>query len=299
MGISVIIPAKNEEASIRPLYSKITSVLRGSEYEIIFIDDGSTDKTAKAVRDIKDSHVRLIQFQGWFGKSAALSAGFNQAKHDIIITMDADLQDDPEEIPRLVKELGHYDIVSGWKANRKDPISKTVPSLFFNSMARFLTGVRIHDFNCGFKAYKSRVAKDLELYGELHRYIPALAAMRGYKVGEVKVRHHERRFGKSKYGFSRLLKGSFDLLTITFFMKYAKKPLHFFGLLGLLSFIAGGIIGCYLVFQKILGYSISDRPLLILCALLIIIGAQFLSLGLMAELIIRNRQVKDYVIREE
>jgi len=302
MPLTILVPVYNESRNIPLLHSKLRSVLDENKfsYEIIFVDDGSTDNTQEVLKNImrKDRNVRNIEFQKNFGKSAALNAGFDHAKNDIIITMDGDLQDDPIEIPRFVAKLGKgYDLVSGWKFRRKDPIGKTLPSKFFNNLTAMITGLNIHDFNCGYKAYRKKVVDNIEVYGELHRYIPALAAMKGFKVGEIKVRHHRRKFGQSKYGVSRLFKGLFDLITISFFMKFAKRPLHFFGVIGLLSFAAGIISGLYLVYLKLLGESISNRPLMVLVILLLIIGTQFISLGLLAELIIKGNTQNDYVIK--
>ena len=302
MLISVVIPVLNEEKSIVPLHKQLKVALRGQEHEILFIDDGSTDGTAKHVKAIAavDHRVRLVRFQRNFGKAAALSVGFARSKGDIIITMDGDLQDDPSEIPRFIAELKRgYDMVSGWKRLRKDPLMKLVPSRFFNWLTGRVTGLHIHDFNCGFKAYKRRVIENLNLYGELHRYIPALAYWQGFSVGELIVKHRRRRFGKSKYGIERLAKGFYDLLTVKFLMRYAKRPLHFFGWLGVGSTFLGFIAGLWIVYIKIFkGLAVGNRPILFLSALLIIIGVQFISLGLLGE-IVSSQSKSTFIVREE
>lgn len=303
-SLSIIVPSYNEEKNLPLLYNKITEVLVKNSivnYEIIFVDDGSRDNTHRVMEKLRsvDNNVKVIKFQNNFGKSAAIDAGFKEASKDYIITMDADLQDDPREIPRFLKmhDKG-YDMVSGWKYKRKDPLAKKAPSRVFNFLASRLTGVNIHDFNCGFKSYKRVVAKNLSIYGDLHRYIPALADMKGFRVGEIKVKHHKRRFGKSKYGFSRLFKGVFDLITITFFMKFAKSPLHFFGFFGIGSFFLGSLGWMYLLYVKLLGQAIGNRPIMILSTLLVIIGIQFFSFGLLGELLIKNNYQVDYVIEK-
>lgn len=298
--LSIIIPVYNEEENIIELYNQIQEVLSslGKTYEILFIDDGSTDRTQDKIKEtmVKDKNVRVIQFQRNFGKSAALSCGFSNTKGDIIITMDGDLQDDPKEIPRFIEELKEYDVVSGWKFNRRDPLSKTIPSKFFNFLTKLLTGIKIHDFNCGYKAYKQYVIKNINLYGELHRYIPALAHWKGYSVGEIKVEHRERMHGKSKYGSERFLKGFFDIITIKFLMAYADKPLHLFGGFGLTLCVSGIIICIYLLLLRITGEAIGGRPLLLLGVLLIIMGIQFFSMGLVGELIRNSIDKHEYII---
>lgn len=297
--LSVIIPAYNEEKNIVLLYHKLKNVLDNlnRKYEIIFINDGSTDKTLSVLKGIKDKKVKIISFQKNIGKSASLSVGFKEASGDIIITMDADLQDEPGEIPRFIAALKGYDMVSGWKHKRKDPISKIIPSRIFNFLVSKVTGVKIHDFNCGFKAYKKNVVKRIYVYGELHRYIPALAKWKGFKVGEIKVEHHKRMFGKSKYGISRIGNGFFDLITVKFLMTFGKKPLHFFGSIGFLCTLLGMIVGIYLTRLWFLGESIGQRPLLILSVLLVVLGVQFISIGLLGEMICRNREEGGIIIK--
>ena len=299
MKISVIIPVKDEQDNVLELYNQLNPVLsKIGKHEIIFIDDGSKDKTANKIKEIKDKSVRLVQFQRNFGKAAALSCGFKEAKGDIIVTMDGDLQDDPKEIPRFLEKLKDYDMVSGWKYKRHDPLTKRIPSKFFNFLTRKMTKVNIHDSNCGFKAYKKDVVKGLNLYGELHRYIPALSHLRGYSVGEIKVEHHARKHGKSKYGAGRLLKGFLDLITVKFLMTYTKRPLHLFGSIGIASAAIGGIICFYMVYLWMLGISIGNRPLLMLGVLLAFMGVQFISIGLIGELMTSSKKTDDYLIKK-
>ena len=301
MNISIVIPVYNEEKNIIILYKLLKSVLSKYQYEMIFVDDGSVDNTSSVIKDIskKDKKVKLISFQRNYGKSDALSAGFDNAKGDIIITLDGDLQDDPKEIPRFIKKLNQgYDLVVGWKFKRKDPLTKIIPSKFFNLLTSFLTKVKIHDMNCGFKAYKKEVIKNINVYGELHRYIPAMAFWRGYKIGEIKVKHYPRRYGKSKYGVNRLFKGFMDLITVKFLMSYGRRPLHLFGLTGLLCFFGGIVSGLYLTYLWSKGIFIGDRPLLMLAVLLIVLGVQFISLGLLGDMIISENKGRNYIIKK-
>ena len=296
--ISIVIPVMDEQDNVTELYNQLKPVLsKTGEYEILFIDDGSRDETAKRIKEIKDKNVRLIQFQRNFGKAAALSCGFKESKGDMIITMDGDLQDDPKEIPRFIEKLKDYDVVSGWKFKRHDPITKTIPSKFFNWLTKQITGVNIHDSNCGFKAYKRYVVENLDIYGELHRYIPALAHRKGYSIGEIKVEHHARKHGKSKYGVGRLLKGFLDLITVEFLINYTKRPLHFFGSIGIISGGFGFLICLYLVNLWIQSVRIGDRPLLMLGILLIIMGVQFIAIGLMGELMVSLNKTDNYVTK--
>lgn len=296
--ISIVIPVMNEQDNVTELYNQLKPVLsKTGEYEILFIDDGSRDETAKRIKEIKDKNVRLIQFQRNFGKAAALSCGFKESKGDLIITMDGDLQDDPKEIPRFIEKLKEFDVVSGWKFKRYDPITKTMPSKFFNWLTKQITGVNIHDSNCGFKAYRRYVVENLDIYGELHRYIPALAHRKGYSIGEIKVEHHARKHGTSKYGVGRLLKGFLDLITVEFLIDYTKRPLHFFGSIGIISGGFGFLICLYLVNLWIQSVHIGDRPLLMLGILLIIMGVQFIAIGLMGELMVSLNKTDDYVTK--
>ena len=284
--ISVVIPVYNEEDSIEPLYKELKSALTGLKktYEIIFIDDGSTDRTFKILEGFhkKDKNTTVIKFRKNFGQTPAISAGFNNSKGDVIITMDADLQNDPKDIPRLLKEIEKgYDVVSCWRKYRKDSvITKKIPSKISNIIAKKMTGVNINDFGCTLKAYRREAIKDIELYGEMHRYIPALVSWKGFRIGEIAVKHHERKFGETKYNMSRLVRGFLDLISIKFWMKYSTMPLHFFGTIGLLTASIGFVINAYLTFTKIfLNRPLSERPLLILGVFLVTIGVQFITFG--------------------
>ena len=304
-AISVVIPLYNEEKSLAELHNRIILSLQSlsSNYELIFVDDGSTDNSFSVIRDLhkKDDRVKAIRFRKNFGKASALSAGFKEAEGITIITIDADLQDLPEEIPILIKKMDEgYDLVSGWKFKRKDPLLRRIASRLFNSVTSFYTGVNIHDFNCGLKCYRREVVEELDLYGELHRYIPAIANWKGFKVGEAKVNHQPRIHGKSKFGSERYLRGLFDLLTIIMLTKYPEKPLHFFGLLGTILSLAGLAINAYMALLRLSGKWISNRPLLLLGILLLILGIQFIFFGLMGELIVFSSQ-KDisYTVKEK
>ena len=296
--LSVVIPVKNEQDSVLPLIASLQTVLRNYSYEIIFVDDGSTDNTLNAILSQKQPSIKVVQLRRNFGKAVALQAGFSRVAGKYVITMDGDLQDDPLEIPRFVAKLDEgYDLVSGWKIRRKDPLSKTVPSRIFNILTSMATGVKLHDFNCGFKAYRQEVVKSLNLYGELHRYIPALAYWQGFKVVEIPVRHHPRKHGKSKYGFSRLFKGFFDLITVRYLTHYSDRPLHFFGAVGMVLYAAGFVAGLYLPYLWYLDIVIWNRPLLILSVLLMILGVQFFFFGLLAEMIATKNRLVDGVVK--
>lgn len=292
--LSIVIPAYNEAESLPVLLEQLQVVLKTHSYraEIIFINDGSTDTTSEILDAMSSAsqqlQVHVIHFRRNQGKAEALMAGFAAATGHIVITMDADLQDDPGEIPKLLETLNteNYDVVSGWKYPRKDPLEKRVFSFFFNRITAFFTGVKLHDMNCGFKAYRAEVVKELHLYGELHRYIPILAHQAGYKVGEVKVKHRPRQFGASKYGFKRIPKGFFDLFTVLFLTKYLKRPLHVFGTIGAVVAFIGVLIGLYLAVLWVIDGGIGFRPLLMLSVLMIILGIQFFSIGLLGELVI-------------
>lgn len=293
-SISVIVPLLNEEESIPELSLKLEEVLRslGCDYEVLFVDDGSTDRSFEKIREVnrRNNKFHCIRFRKNYGKSAALAKGFKAAKGNIVITMDADLQDDPEEIPELVGLLNSgYDLVSGWKKVRYDPFIKKHTSKFFNLMTSKLSGIRLHDFNCGLKAYKKDVVKSLKIYGEMHRYIPALAHLSGFRVAEKPVKHHARKYGKTKFGASRFINGFLDLITVVFIDRYIKRPLHFFGSIGLISSILGTLITAYLVFLKIFeDKPLSDRPLFIVGIFMILLGVQFFSIGLIAEMITKS-----------
>ena len=295
--LSIVIPVYSEEKNVAELHEKLIKILSplNKNHEIIFVDDGSTGKTFENLIKIhnKDSSIKIIKFRRNFGKSIALNTAFKYAHGNIVITMDGDLQDDPDEIPRFIEKIEEgYDLVVGWKHHRKDPITKTLPSKFFNWLTCMLTGVNLHDFNCGFKAYKKVVIDNISLYGEMHRYIPALVAWHGFKITEIKVKHHPRKYGKSKYGFFRLIKGFLDLITVKFLTSYLTRPLHVFGIPGILSLVFGFFIGLYLVILKYWkGVALSERPLLLLSVLLILLGLQFISIGLLGEMI-TFREVK-------
>ena len=288
--LSVIIPVYNEEESVKILYEKIReSIELHYAYEVIFIDDGSTDSSVQKIKEMirEDSRVHLLVFRKNFGKAAALQAGFRNASGDIIVTMDADLQDDPKEIPRFVKKLEEgYDLVSGWKKERHDPLEKRLPSKLFNKVTSHLSGVYLHDFNCGFKAYRREVTESLDVYGELHRYIPVLAYRKGFRIAEIVVEHHAREFGKSKYGFERYLRGLFDSMTVAFLGKFYDRPMYFFGKIGLLLCMLGGLICLYLTVLWSMGQGIGDRPLLMLGVLLLILGVQMFSTGFVGDMLV-------------
>jgi len=307
--LSIVIPLLNEEESLPELTDKIVSVLQREkiyDYEIIFVDDGSSDSSFEVIKKLRKDNNRIhcVKFRRNYGKSAALSVGFELAKGRFVVTMDADLQDDPEEIPKLLAKLKEgYDLVSGWKKKRFDPISKTIPSKFFNFVTSKASGVKLHDFNCGLKAYRREVVKSLYVYGEMHRYLPALAHLDGFRVTEIVVQHHPRKYGKTKFGLSRFIYGFLDLLTVLVTAKYMKRPLHFFGSIGTLLLFIGFLVDLYLAIQWFLGdKNLSNRPLLIFGIALIIVGVQFISLGLIGELIIKynvmNQKNSNYSISE-
>ena len=288
--LSIIVPMYNEEDSIELLHEKIVeSVGAQYKYEIVFVDDGSTDKSAERVKGLieKDENVHLIVFRRNFGKAAALQAGFRNSTGDIVITMDADLQDDPKEISRMVEKLDEgYDLVSGWKKERHDPLEKRLPSKLFNRVTSHLSGVYLHDFNCGFKAYRREVVDSIDVYGELHRYIPVLAYRKGFRITEIVVEHHAREFGKSKYGFERYLRGLFDSMTVAFLGKFYDRPMYFFGKIGLVLCVIGGIICTYLTVLWCMGQGIGSRPLLLLGVLFLILGVQMFSTGFIGDMLV-------------
>ena len=294
--ISFIIPAKDEEKTIGILWSQITTEMRKlrKSYEVIFVDDGSVDSTFSEIKKLQKKYkqIKIIKHRGNFGKSIALQSGFDASRGEIVITMDADLQDNPKEIGKFIKKIEEgYDLVSGWKKRRFDPPTKTIPSKIGNWLTRKLTGIKIHDLNCGFKAYKKRVVADLHLYGELYKFIPVLVAHQNFKVAEIVVVHKPRRFGKSKFGMERNIKGVLDLITVVFLTGYIRRPGHFFGFWGLLSFFAGFIIGLYITYLRFTTGTIQyHQPLLFLAMLLMIIGFQLISMGLVAEMIVNLNQ---------
>jgi glycosyltransferase involved in cell wall biosynthesis len=303
--VSVVVPVLNERPSLDALYSRLASVLGeiSSRFEIIFVDDGSTDGSVEKLREISaiDRSVRYIRFRRNFGKSAALAAGFGAARYNIIVTMDGDLQDIPEQLPLLLSQLGEgYDLVSGWRYNRRDKLAKRVGSKIYNWVTSLLTGVRLHDINCGFKCYRREVLDEVMVYGERHRYIPVLASYRGFRLGEVKIEHAEREHGESRYGLERILGGVFSLLTVILMTRYTNKPLHFFGLMGLLLAGLGSAIDLYLIIARVFFNEwLSNRPLLIIGTLLAIVGVQLVLFGLLAEMVAFSyRRESDYSVVE-
>ena len=309
MDISIVIPLFNEEESLPELTQWIEKVMTENNfsYEIIFVDDGSTDDSWEIIQKLKEknNNIRAIKFRRNYGKAAGLHVGFKAAKGKVIITMDADLQDNPDEIPELYRMITEdkYDLVSGWKRKRYDPIiSKNLPSKLFNFSARVMSGIKLHDFNCGLKAYRNKVAKSVEVYGEMHRYIPILAKNAGFKkIGEKVVKHQKRKYGTTKYGMNRFINGFLDLITITFLSKFIKKPMHFFGFLGMLSFMLGFIILAWLSYAKYVfnEYRMTERPLFFLGLLSIIFGAQLFLTGFLGDMISRNSPIRnDYQIEE-
>ena len=293
--LSFVIPVKDEERSIDLLAKEISETCKKihKSFEIIFVDDGSTDNSLDVIKRLNksDNSVKGIKHRRNFGKAAALTTGFQYTKADIVFSLDGDLQDNPSEIPSFLKKLNQgYDVVSGWKKKRLDPIGKTIPSKIFNYITAKLTGVDIHDFNCGFKVYKRQVLENLNIYGELYRFIPALVHQRGYKVGEIIVKHRKRKYGKSKYGAERMLRGFLDLITVLFLGGYSTRPGHFFGLIGILFFIPGFLIGLYITYLRLTTGGIAYRyPLLFLGALLMIVGVQFISTGLLGEMFLNSQ----------
>jgi glycosyltransferase involved in cell wall biosynthesis len=288
--ISVVVPLLNEEHSLDALYHQLQAVLdvRDEPWEVVFVDDGSTDGSLGVLTRLHDetTNVVVVHLRRNFGKAAALQAGFLEARGDVIVTLDADLQDDPSEIPQLLAKLDEgFDLVSGWKARRNDPWTRRLLSRVFNWATAVVSGVRLHDVNCGLKAYKAEVLRGMRLYGELHRFIPILASYRGFRVAEIPVNHRAREHGRSRYGLSRYLRGFFDLLSVTFMGRYRHRPLHLFGGLGLVMGFLGTLVLTYLTIIKIGGAAIGHRPLLTLGVLFIVVGIQLVSLGLLSELI--------------
>ena len=293
VDISVVIPVKDEQESLPELHQQLGEELQtlGKSYELIFINDGSTDNSGPALAELKakDDRVRVIEFTRNFGKSAALSAGFELAAGNYIVMIDADLQDDPGELGRFIAKLDQgYDLVSGWKVKRRDPTGKLILSRIFNTAVRWISGVGLHDFNCGFKAMRRQALEGIQLYGDLHRYLAVMIAYRGYRVGEIEVEHHARRFGRSKYGFGRIPRGFFDLLTVIFITQYAYRPLHLFGGIGSLLGLLGFAALSYLTVLWFMGQRpIGNRPLFTGGVMLLLLGVQLLSLGLIGELLLK------------
>jgi len=305
--ITVLVPVLDEAGTVEELAARVAAVLDAERrsFEIVFVDDGSRDGTPDRILAARgrDARVKLVRLRRNFGKAAAITAGFDHSRGAVIVTMDGDLQDDPEEIPRLLEMLdaGPFDLVSGWKKERHDPIGKTLPSRLFNWATRRLGQVDLHDFNCGFKAYRREVLEQVPVYGELHRYIPVLASRRGFRIGEIAVRHHARKSGRSKYGWDRFYKGLLDLLTVLFITKYTRRPLHLFGAIGLIAFGLGFAIDAWLAWQWAFhDEALSQRPLLIFGVLLMLAGLQVLTTGLLAEMTTHKtfRRTDSYSVKE-
>ncbi len=292
MFVSIVVPLYNEEENIMPLYNALKSAMdkSGRGYEILFVDDGSADKTPQMLKQIAqtDVNVRSLYFRRNFGQTAAFAAGFDHAKGDVIVTIDGDMQNDPADIPKLLSMIGEYDIVSGWRRRRKDPfLTRRLPSMIANYLISRVTGVKLHDYGCSLKAYRADVVKNINLYGEMHRFIPAVASWYGVKIAEAETTHHSRQRGKSKYGISRTPKVLLDLITVKFLQSFSTKPIQAFGPIGLLCGLAGTVISLYLTILKLSGQTIGGRPLLLLGVLLIIVGIQLIGMGLLGEMMVR------------
>lgn len=315
MNISVVVPLYNEEESLPELMVWVDEVMQKNQfsYELIFVDDGSTDRSWLVIQELKAKYttLRAIKFRRNYGKSAALNVGFAAAQGEVVITMDADLQDSPDEVPELYRCIKEeqFDVVSGWKKKRYDPLSKTLPTKLFNAATRKMSGIKLHDFNCGLKAYRHDVVKTIEVYGEMHRYIPVLAKWAGFtRIGEQVVEHRARKYGVTKFGLSRFINGFLDLLTIFFVGKFAKRPMHFFGSLGVLSFLVGTIMACWMIGVKLFHIArhipykreITEQPLFYLALVAIILGSQLFLTGFLAELVGRNSSERNrYLIEKE
>ena len=316
LDISVVVPLYNEDESITELCNWITEVMKANhfQYEVILVDDGSTDDSWQQITALSNGngHIKGIRFNRNFGKSAALQTGFQASQGEVVITMDADLQDSPDEIPdlyRMVKE-GGYDLVSGWKRKRKDPVTKTIPSRFFNFITRKISGIRLHDFNCGLKAYKKPVVHTIKVYGEMHRYIPLIAKWNGFnRIGEKSVKHFPRKYGKTKFGLERFINGFLDLLSITFVSRFRQKPMHFFGGMGTVFFLFGLVLTIKILWDKVdsiyfskipLSRDVTEQPIFFLALVAVVIGAQLFLTGFIAEMITMQSQSKrEYLVREK
>lgn len=308
MDISVVVPLYCEEESLPELSEGILKVMKENKfsYEIFFVDDGSTDRSWEIIEDLaaKDPNIKGIRFRRNYGKSAALNCGFAEVQGDVVITMDADLQDSPDEIPglyKMIREQG-YHLISGWKKKRYDPVTKTIPTRLFNWAARKMTRIKLHDFNCGLKAYKKDVVKCIEVYGEMHRYIPVIAKWAGFaRIGEKVVQHKERKYGKTKFGIERFINGFLDLISISFVSKFGKRPMHFFGLWGTLLFLAGFVIAACLAYAKFAldSYKMTERPLFYLGLLCMIIGSQMFLTGFLADMVSRNSSERNNYLIEK
>ena len=313
MDISLVIPVYNEEESLAPLMEWIARVMgdHGFSYEVIFVDDGSTDASWEVITRLKGQYpaIRGIRFRRNYGKSPALYGGFDAAQGEVVVTMDADLQDSPDEIPelyRMVTEEG-YDLVSGWKQKRYDPLGKTLPSKFFNMTARVTSGIRLHDFNCGLKAYKKKVVKSIEVYGEMHRFIPILAKQAGFRrIGEKVVQHRARQFGVSKFGWERMIKGYIDLLTVLFMTRFGRRPMYIFGGIGTLMFLVGAVITVYLISEKLYLQHhglplrpVTDQPLFYIALLAVGLGVQTFLAGFLGEMVNRSAPERNRYLVDE
>ncbi|MEX0770638.1 MAG: glycosyltransferase family 2 protein [Balneolaceae bacterium] len=296
--VSLVVPVYEESQSLEELVSGIHGVLQEDSFEVLLIDDGSGDNTWEEIKRLRTQYrwIHGIRLQRNYGKSTALQAGFDNVRGRYVVTLDGDLQDDPGEIPAMIELLKNgNDLVSGWKKKRNDPISKTIPSRFFNMVTRWVTGIHLHDFNCGLKAYRREVIEHIHLHGELHRYVPLLAYWEGYdRITEKEVKHHPRKYGKTKFGLSRFMHGFLDLLTLMFVSTYMNRPMHFFGSIGVLSLVIGGGINLYMAYIKIFhNEALSDRPLLYLGILLVVVGAQFFSIGFLGDMINRTQKERE------
>jgi glycosyltransferase involved in cell wall biosynthesis len=310
MDLSIVVPVFNEDESLPELMAWIDRVALAQNwaYEVVFIDDGSTDKSWSVIEDLSkiyDNKVRGIRFRRNYGKSAALQVGFEQVQGEVVVTMDADLQDSPDELPELVRMIVEdgFDLVSGWKKKRHDPISKTAPSKLFNAVARRMSGIELHDFNCGLKSYRKEVVKTVDIYGDMHRWIPVLAKWAGYnRIGEKVVQHRARQYGYSKFGWTRMITGFLDLLSVYFVGKFGKKPMHFFGTLGVIAILLGGVVLLWLTISKLFfnEWGIADRPAFFYGMILLLVGSQLFLTGFLAELLVRHTAPKSvYQIRAE
>ncbi len=305
--LSIVIPVYNEQESLQPLSDELEAALQALQqpYEIIFVDDGSTDDSFAVLQQLHEAdpdHVRVVSFRRNFGKTAALSVGFKRARGQVVVTMDADLQDDPQEMPKLLNKLDEgWDLVAAWRERRQDPVSKTLPSRFANAVVARFTGLGLHDFNCGFKVHRAQVVRELKLYGDLHRYIPVLASWQGFRVAEVPVLHRPRRFGRTKYGWQRMVRGFFDFLVVLFLTHYLRRPLQLFGIAGAICLLIGFVVGVYLTYLRLFGPGIGWRPALFFDVMAIVVGVQLISIGLLGEML-RNfsyRSEDEYSIRTE
>lgn len=308
--ISVVVPVYNEENNVAELYERLTESLKTIEedFEILYVDDGSDDDTFANLLEIrnKDERVKIIKFRRNFGQTAAMNAGFDNVRGDLVITIDGDLQNDPADIPGMLIKLESedYDVICGWRFDRKDPLAKKIMSKIANFLRKALTGGGgVHDSGCTLRAYKRECLKDLDLYGEMHRYIPTLLTWKGYKVGEIKVSHHERKHGRTKYNWKRIAKGFFDLMVVTFWQKYSFRPIHIFGLIGLILGILGFLIGMYLGVQRLFfGMNLADRPLFMVSIFMMVVGVQFFVTGILADIMLKiyygQGNKKDYLIEK-